>query len=809
MAAACGTDFNRIKHGDWKDGCTDRINRLRNKYFNNMPEIDTERARAYTEIYKENEGDEVIIKRAKALYHYLENKTLFIDEDELIIGTDGKKQRSVVMNPDMCYSWYRDELETMSTRPQDPYFITEEDKKYIREEIVPFWTGKSMEDWFQANLEDDLVNVGIGTNVVFGDLKSQGGAGEYAVGYGNILIKKGFGAIRQEAVERMEALDPFAPESFEKKKYYEATIICCDAVKMMSERYAGYARRLAKNANEKRKAELLRIADICEKVPYNPPETFQEGLQFVWFTQMFLWAEENSNSYCIDRPDQYLYPLYKKDIEEGRITEEEALELIECFWIKIAEFIFTISKDGAEFYAGYMSFTGLTLGGCDQDGKDAVNELSYLMIQATMDLRMHSPTINVRVCDETPDEYLEKICDLVKLGTGQPAIFFDKTAIKLFERRGLPESLARNWCVGGCVEPNIPGITNMWGEGCRYSYATAVEWALFNGYCKTLDRQMGLKTGDPRDFKSFDEFYDAVKAQLAYLIKLCVRFTQLSEKAHMRRAPKPVRSMTMEGCIENGVDCSAGGAKYNNGPGLEPTGVADIADSLEAVKKLVYDDKKISMDQLIQALENNFEGYEDIRQMLINEAPKYGNDIDEVDRFAAETVEFSCDEAVKYRSMHGSTFLSGLVPVSSNLPHGKAIWALPSGRKATESLSDGLSPFPGYDKEGPTSVIKSVCKVDHTKNGVGTLLNMKLNPHLLETKKDKQNFISLLRAENALGGYHIQFNVISSDTLRKAKACPQDYADLLVRVAGYSAFFVELAPEAQDAIINRTENTAW
>lgn len=800
----------RIKHAQWQDGCTPRINRLRDKYWEHVPEIDLERALVYTQVYKENEDAEVTIKRARAVHKYIETKTITISEDELVVGTDGKRQRSVVMCPEMCWRWYRDELDTMATRKQDPYNICEEDKKILKEQIFPYWEGRSMEDFFLENLPDDLRKVGIGTNIVFGDLKATGGVGEFCVGYGNIIIKKGFKGVEREARQYMSELDTNDPQYFEKLKFYESVLLCCDAARILGKRHADEARRLAAvEKDDKRKAELLQIAEVCDKVPYNPPSNFREAVQAVWFTQILLWAEENTNSYCLDRPDQYWYPFYKQDIENGTLTKEEALEIIECFWIKMAEMIFVISAESAEFYAGYMAFNGLTLGGVDKDGDNAVNDLSYMMLQATMDLRMHAPTINVRVADNTPDEYLEKVIDLVKLGTGQPAIFFDNTAIPLLMRRGVSLEHARNWGVGGCVEPNVPGLTNMWGEGCRYNYASAVEWALTNGYSKAIDKHVGLETGDPRNFKTFEEFEEAVRKQLAYLINCSVRFTQLSEKVQQRKAPKPMRSICLEGCVESGTDSNFGGGVYNNGPGLEPTGVADMADSLMAVKKLVYDDKLITMDELLKALDDNFEGHEVLRQQLINLAPKFGNDDDEVDGFARDYVEFSCREAATYNSVNGSTFCSGLVPVSSNIPHGKAVWALPSGRKAKESLSDGISPFPGYDTNGPTAVIKSICKVDHTSNGCGTLLNMKLNPTLLQTEADRKSFISLLKAESQLGGYHIQFNVVSSDTLRKAKKEPEKYSDLLVRVAGYSAFFVELADEAQDAIINRTENTAW
>ena len=799
----------KVNRKKWEDGCTDRINRLRDTYWLNTPEIDTERARVYTRVYKETEGEETVIRRAKALQAYVSEKTICIGADELIVGTEGKKNRSATVCPDICFRWIRDELDTMSTRPQDPYFITEEDKKILREDIFPYWEGKAMEDYFMANMDEDLKDVGFGTNIVFGDIKSQSGGGEWAVGYANIVLKKGFRGVQEEAREYLEKLDRTDPESWDKRKFYEAVIMTCDSARILAERYADKAEQMAMvESDPQRKEELLQIAENCRTVPYNPPNTFWQAIQAVWLTQILIWAEENQQSACIGRPDQYLYPYYAKEIADGSLTEVQAQELLECLWIKMAEIIFVVSEDSGAFYSGYISFHGVTVGGVHTDGSDAVNELSYKMLQCTMDLRMHSPTLNVRINEVTPDKYLEKVCDLVKLGTGQPAVFFDETAFAILKRRGVPIEDARDWSVGGCVEPNVPG-THMWAEGCRYSYATAVEWVLFNGVSKYWKRPMGLQTGDPSEFENYEAFEEAVKKQLAYLIKMSVLNTHISEKAHMERLPKTVRSICTVGCLENGRDCILGGAKYNTGPGLETTGLADLADSLAAIKKLVFEEKQLTMDQLVECLKADFEGHEVERQILINKAPKWGNHEQYVDEIAARIMAFCAEETSKYKSMLGYPFVTGVVPVISNIPHGQVTAALPSGRKEGKGLADGMSPFGGYDKKGPTAIIQSICTVDHTKCGCGNLLNMKLSPSVLKTDSDKRNFISLLRTEEKLGGYHVQFNVVDTATLLAAQKSPDDYRDLLVRVAGYSAYFTELRPEAQQAIIDRTELSSW
>lgn len=808
----CGYDVSvkPISRKARTDGITDRINKLRDQYWSHIPTIDIERAISYTRSYKRNEDKDVCIKRALALYDYMHERTISIQPNELIVGTYGKKPRSVLICPEIVISWCKNELDTMSTRPQDPYQISDEDKEILRTDIFPYWEGKTMEDYYVANVNDDIKNVAYNTGIVFGENKSQAGVGEFSAGYENIILRKGFKKIKEEAIEKLNGLDPEDISNFEKRKFYEAAIICCDAVKVLADRYADEALRLSKEEKDPiRKKELIKIADICSRVPYEPPRTFHEAIQAVWFTQIMLFTEENAPAFTIGRPDQYLYPFYKEDLNAGRLTKKEAQELLECLWIKMAELIYVISEASSKYYSGYQPFHGLTIGGIKKNGEHAINDLSYMMLDATAHIRMHAPTINVRINENTPEEFLMKVCELIKLGTGQPAIYFDKTAMAILKRNGIPDEELWDWCVAGCVEPQIPGKTSLWDEGGRYSYATAVEWALFNGYSKVLGKQVGLKTGDPRSFKLYEEFEAAVYKQLEFLIKMACLNCQIIERAHQLRLPKPFKSLCVEGCMESGTDIINGGAKYNLGPGLESTGVADLADSMAAVKKLVYEDQKIDMDTLLHVLENDFKGYEDIRQMLISAAPKYGNDDDFVDEIARKFVSASCDYCEKYRGLNGSKFLNGVVPVIANIPHGLTIWALPSGRKATTPLADGISPYAGYDKKGPSAVVRSVCKIDHIKNGVGTLLNIKLSPSLIKSEKDKRNLISLLKSEGKMEGYHVQFNVISTQTLRQAQKTPENYTDLLVRVAGYSAFFVELHKDAQEAIIARTENKSW
>jgi formate C-acetyltransferase len=807
----CGADEKTVSRMKWTHGSTDRINALRDQYWLFKPSVDTERAVSYTKTYKATEAEDTIIRRAKALYNYFAERDITIFPNEQIVGTYGKYPRAVLICPEISWQWCYSELDTMATRPQDPYFISEENKRVIREEIVPYWTGKTMEEYLFANISPDLIRVALESGIIICDCKSACGAGEYNAGYGNIILKKGFKGIRKEAEDELAKLDAYDARFHDKRKFYEACIVVCDAMRLLSKRYAEKAREDAEKAeSEARKAELLAIAEICDKVPFNPPETFREAIQAVWFTQIALFTEENATSYCIERPDQYLYPFYKKDKAEGRLTDEEALELFECLWIKMAEIIYNISEVAAMCFSGYQPYHGLTIGGVTENGEDATNELSFMALQASIDTRMHVPTVNVRVNEKTNDAFLMKVCDLIEVGTGQPAVFFDETAYGILRNLGVREEDLWNWAVAGCVEPQIIGKTTMWDEGARYSYATAVEWALSNGVSKLIGpERVGLNTGDPKKFETYEIFETAVKKQLEHLIKIACMACSMVEQAHMIRLPKPLRSLCTEGCMEKGLEIMHKGAVYNFGPGMESTGVADLADSMAAVKKLVFEEKRLTMEQLLEILDKDFAGYEDIRRMLIADAPKFGNDDPYADDIAKEFVALSCAYCGSHTSIFDSKYINGLVPVISNIPHGEVIAALPSGRKSGTPLADGISPFPGFDKKGPSAVLKSVCRVDHTLNGCGTLLNMKLAPSLIASKEDKQNLIALLRAEGKLGGYHVQFNVVKRETLLQALETPTEYQDLLVRVAGYSAYFVELRKDAQNMIIDRTENAAW
>lgn len=788
---------------------TSRVARLRENYFTYPPAICLERALAYTRSYRETEGLVAPVRRALALKRACAEKSVTIKEGELLVGMPAFQPRAGVFCPEIAWRWLEQEMDTLSTREQDPYRITEDQKKALREEIFPYWRGRSLEEYFMANLPPDTRRIAVQTGVIDVELKSQNGAGEFSPGYGNILLKKGFAGVAQAARERVGDLNPAHPDSYEKIRFLEAVQIVCQAAGLLAGRYAQEAERQAESADPERASELREIAGLCRWVPMNPARTFHEALQAIWFCQVLLFLEENAPSYSPGRMDQYLYPLYLADVENGRLTPHRAQEIIECFWLKTAEMTWLLNANSSKYFAGYMPFQNITVGGQTPDGHEATNELSSMMVRASMNLRLSQPSLSVRIHNGTPDGFLREVCKLVRLGTGIPAIHGDDTTIKMMLNKGVAPEDALDYCLVGCVEPNIHGKMSQWSDGGHYNFGAAVQFALDEGRSWLDGEQLGAPTGPPSSWATFEDFKEAVKEQLRFFFHHIAVANLVAQEGHAVLLPKPLSSSLVEGCVEKATDITKGGAVYNAGPAFIGTGIADLADSLAAVQRLVYETGTLTLEELIEALRVNFKGREDLHQMLIHRAPKYGNDVQEVDGLAREFTDLAGDLAGSYRGYAGCPVINGLYPVSSHVPHGKVVAALPSGRLAWTPLADGCSPFHGYDTHGPTAVIKSVTRIDHTRHTAGTLLNMKLSPNLLQDDRDLDNLAALIRGLFDLGGYHIQFNVVSAATLRTAQKEPGKYRGLMVRVAGYSAYFTDLCREIQDDIIVRTEHTRW
>jgi formate C-acetyltransferase len=785
-----------------------RIQRLREQYFRQRPILCHEKALATTQAYRENENDPIILRRAKAFKKTCETKTVLIQNDELIVGNAGCLPRAGVYCPELSL-WAEKELDTLEHREFDPYVVTEQTKKTLREEVFPYWKGKTLEEHILEKLPEKTRRVTTESGVIDLSLKLANGSGEIAPGYPKVL-SKGFIGIKKEAEEKLKRLNPEEDQSA--IDFLKAICICCEGIITLAKRYAIEARRLAEaETSASRKGELLKIAEICEWVPANPARTFYEALQSIWFVQIGLYIEATAPSYSPCRMDQYLYPFYKKDIEEGRLTKEQAQELLECLWIKFAENVWMQNDNAVRYFAGYMPFQMINVGGVNEGGEDASNELSYMFLQASIDVRLFQPTISILVDPCTPDDLLEKACELSKLGDGHPSFLNNQCAIEMILRHGfgIPLEEARNAVVIGCSEPQTwSGSMFQWTAGPYYNVGALIELALSDGFHHMSQEYIGARTGDPLQFEKYEDFYDAIKEQFSYLMKEYIVPANLAmEEGHEECLPLPYASSFHDNCIEKGKDLIMGGARYNSGPGINCIGIADGPNSLAAVKKLVFEEKVISMAELIRAIEANFEGFEDIRRLLLNRAPKWGNDNEYVDWIGRDLADFLVEEIGKYKGKKGNKLLSLLIPTSSHVPMGLAAWALPEGRKAGVPLADSIAPLQGTDVNGPTAVIKSITRLGLENHTIGSIFNMRFSPTVLEGEKGTKNLAALVRTYCELGGYHVQFNVVSNETLRAAQANPSEYQSLMVRVAGYSAYFVELPRELQDDIIARTEHT--
>lgn len=783
-----------------------RITKLKEQYENYVPTLHLDLAKVKTDVMKATEGEPMCIRRAKAFKKYCETKTITILPHELIIGNTGSAPRQAEVTPEVSADWISEELDTMSTRQYDPLQIDEASKNLWREEIEPYWKGKTVLNQWLTRIPEEVRDLGYKSGIIDAEIKTQTGPGEIAIGYENILIPQGYGGIKAHAEKVKAGLDLTNIEDIGKSEYLTSIIITCEGMEILAERHAEAAEKLAaEETDETRKKELIEIAERCRWVGVHPPRTFAEACQLIWFTQVGLYLELSAPSYSLGRFDQYMNPLLQSDIEKGIATKEECLEVLECLWVKMAEQIWYMSLEGAKYYSGYTAFQNTMVGGIDKDRNDAVNDVSYMVLTATREVRLCQPPISVRLNKKNPEAFLKAIAETVKVGTGYPAVHADSVGIANLIQKGIPEEEAWNWCALGCVEPSLPGKLHQWSTSASWNFGAAVEFVLTNGIHRMSGGDYGVKTGDVNELKTFDQFYDAVKQQIAYMIRQSNVYSNITEIAQKELCPAPLASMLIEGCVESGTDIMAGGAKYNVGPGTLGIGIADACNCLAAVKKLVYEDKKITFDELNKALAADFKGYERIQQMLINDAPKYGNDDPYVDIFAKELAHFVVEEHHKYKTMNGEYFMPSLYPVSSNIPQGQYIGALPSGRNAGQPLADGCSPCHGTETLGPTAVLKSYANIDGKEVDGGMLLNIKFDPATVRGEDGTQRIVDYLKAFEDLDVYEVQFNVIDRETLEDARVHPENYKSLLVRVAGYSAYFVELSKPLQDDIMGRTE----
>ncbi|WP_345828649.1 choline trimethylamine-lyase [Pantoea sp. BRR-3P] len=786
------------------EGLTPRVQRLRNHYLQARPSVSIFRALAFTEVVKNNPGLPVVLQRAKAFRRACETAPILIQKDELIVGHPCGKPRAGAFSPDIAWRWVRDELDTMGTRPQDPFVISEEDKKTIREEIVPFWEGRSLDEICEAQYREAGVWSFSGETFV-SDLSYHqiNGGGDTCPGYDVLLFTKGMNGIKADAQAHLASLSMENPEDIDRIYYYKAAIETCEGVMSYARRIAAQARELAvSEPNAQRRAELLTIAEVNENVPANPPKTLQEALQSIWTVESLFEIEENQTGLSLGRVDQYCYPMFAEDIREGRLTAETAVEMLQAFIIKCAELMWMSSEAGAKYFAGYQPFINLTVGGQKRSGGDACNDLTYLIMDAVRFVKVYQPSLACRIHNQSPQKYMEKIVDVVKAGMGFPACHFDDSHIKMMLRKGFDFDDARDYCLMGCVEPQKSGRIYQWTSTGYTQWPIAIEFVLNRGRMVLFDSYQGLDTGELSELKTFADFDTAVKKQVAHIVRLSAVGTVISQRVHRDVAPKPLMSLLVEGCMESGKDVASGGAMINHGPGLIFSGLATYIDSMAAIRKLVYEDRKYTLEQMRDAMLANFVGYDALRRDCLN-APKYGNDDKSVDLLALDITEWTEKECRQYQMLY-STLSHGTLSISNNTPIGELTNATPNGRLAWMPLSDGISPTQGADKQGPTAVIKSVSTMNVETMNIGMVHNFKFLKGLLDTPEGRQGLITLLRTASILGNGQMQFSYVDNEVLKKAQLEPEKYRDLIVRVAGYSAYFVELCKEVQDEIISRT-----
>lgn len=791
------------------NGITKRLQALKDNYLEQVPSITTYRARAITKIAKENPGMPKIVLRAKCFRYCCETAPLVIQDHELIVGAPNGKPRAGAFSPDIAWRWMEDEIDTIGNRPQDPFYISDEDKKIMREELFPFWKGKSVDEYCEDQYREAGVWELSGESFVSDcSYHALNGGGDSNPGYDVILMKKGMLDIQNEAKAHLEELDYENPEDIEKIYFYKSIIDTTEGVMIYARRMADYAAELAaKETNPRRKAELLKISEVNRKVPAHKPETFWEAIQAVWTIESLLVVEENQTGMSIGRVDQYMYPYFKADLEEGRMNEFQAFELAGCMLIKMSEMMWITSEGGSKFFAGYQPFVNMCVGGVTRQGRDATNELTYLLMDAVRHVKVYQPSLACRIHNHSPREYLKKIVDVVRAGMGFPACHFDDTHIKMMLAKGVSIEDARDYCLMGCVEPQKSGRLYQWTSTAYTQWPICIELVLNKGVPLWYGKQVCPDMGDLSRFTTYEEFEAAVKEEIKYITKWTDVATVISQRVHRDLAPKPLMSIMYEGCMENGKDVSSGGAIYNFGPGVVWSGLATYADSMAAIKKLVFDDKKYSLQELNEGLKADFVNYDRMRTDCLN-APKYGNDDDYADLIAADLINFTESEHRKYKTLY-SVLSHGTLSISNNTPFGQLTGASANGRKAWTPLSDGISPTQGADYKGPTAIIKSISKMSNDSMNIGMVHNFKIMSGLLDTPEGEESLITLLKTACHLGNGEMQFNYLDNNTLIEAQKHPEQYRDLIVRVAGYSAFFVELCKDVQDEIISRTMLTKF
>ncbi len=791
---------------------SDRIERLKANLFKQMPQVEADRAVLLTQSYMQTEGEPIVTRRAKAFKNILEYLPVTIRDEELIVGSNTKRPRSCQVFPEFSFDWLESEFDTMEHRSADPFYISDETKKVLHE-VYKYWKGKTTSELATSYLAPET-KTAMEHNIFTPGNYFYNGVGHVTVKYDKVLAV-GYKGILEE-IRAEKAKQNVGDADFNTKRaFLDAAEMSCEAVITYARRYARLAlEMLEKETDENRKCELAIIARNCSRVPENGASNFYEACQSFWFVQMLLQVESSGHSISPGRFDQYMYPYYKKDIESGEITKEFAQELLDCIWVKLNDLNKIRDAASAEGFAGYSLFQNLIAGGQNIYGEDATNDLSYMCLEATLHVMLPAPSMSVRVWNKSPHNFLIKAAKVTRTGVGLPAYYNDEVIIPSLLSRGLTIEDARDYGIIGCVEPQKAGKTWGWHDAAFFNMCRVLELTFSNGR-DTDGTQVGIASGDINTFKTFDDFFEAYKKQMKYCISLLVNADNAIDVAHAERCPLPYLASMVDDCIKRGKTPEQGGAIYNfTGP--QGFGIANVADSMFAIRTLVFEQKKYTLHEIKDALDNNFgldggenaQKYAAIREDILS-LDKYGNDDDNVDMLARRAAYTYTKQIQDFKNPRGGQFQAGLYPVSANVPLGAQTGATPDGRYAHKPVADGVSPSAGFDTHGPTASANSVAKLDHGIASNGTLFNMKFHPSALEGDSGLESFVALVRGYFDQKGSHMQFNVVSRETLRDAQKNPDKYRSLVVRVAGYSALFTTLSKSLQDDIINRTEQRGF
>jgi formate C-acetyltransferase len=786
---------------DAEAGPTARVRLGIERNRNTRPEVHPFRALAVTRSYRETEGEPIAVRRGKMLYRVLDEQPVNIQAGELIVGMKTITPRGSPVYPEINCAWVERDLDRLATRRDTPFYVSDETKRILREEVIPYWRGRQIADRINAAVPAEIWKAD-DRGVIYNYFRSRT-IGHFQAAYDKVLAK-GMEGIIADAERSIERLDPQASDFLAKRQFLESVILSCRGAIRFAGRYAAEARRLAgMEADPVRRVELEQIAGILTRVPARPAETFQEALQSFWITHLVINLETSGHAFGPGRFDQYMYPYFRRSIDGGEITRAQAQELIDCLWVKFDEI--TLAKDSGESQtsSSYPDFQNLNIGGLTRGGRDAVNELSFMCLDALEHTLLPQPGLSAQISSVTQPKFLLRCCEVLRLGTGMPAMFNSDVMVLGLVNRGKTLSDARASSLNGCVAAFCDGKDRMASTG-YFNLAKALELALNDGADRMTGEPLGPRTGDPRAFASFEELLEAFTAQVEHFVAMKVRYDNLVREIYATHCPVPFTSAVIDDCIATATDWHAGGSRYKIAT-MSGVAVGTVADALSGIRTHVFEKRTFTMAELIEALDKNWDGREVMRRTLANKTPHYGNDDERADELAVRVQDIFCTAVERHTDIQGARYWVDLLPTTSHIALGEVTGATPDGRTAGSWLSEGVSPVQGHDKKGPTAATRSVAKLDHARTN-GTLLNVKINPQTVKNDRDLHKLAALIRAYFSQGGHHMQFNIVDRELLLEAMDQPERHRNLLIRVAGYSDYFTLLSREIQQEILSRAEH---